>query len=100
LESYFALRINRIIIPGYVLDKLQWKHHVSEDEVYDTLARNPKLFFVERGKVQGEDVYRALGQTSPGRYLSIFFIYKASRDAIVISARDMSSKERKRYDKK
>ncbi len=92
--------IAQIIIPAYVLDKLHWKHHVSEEEVHETLRAKPKIFFTERGKVQGEDVYLALGQSSSGRYLSIFFIHKQDKTAIVISARDMAKKERRRYGRK
>jgi len=35
-----------------------------------------------------------MGQTDAGRYLSVFFVYKQSHDAIVISARDMDAGER------
>ena len=38
-----------------------------------------------------------LGQTDAGRYLAVFFVYKKSHDAIVISARDMDAKERREY---
>jgi hypothetical protein len=60
-----------------------------------------KIFFrkLERGHVAGEDLFGAYGRTGAGRYLSIFFIYKFNRDAFVISAREMDSKERKRYAK-
>jgi hypothetical protein len=94
------LRIARIIIPVYVLDKLQWKHHVSEEEVHELLRGYPKVYFVEKGDIEGEDVYLALGKTATGRYLSVFFIYKHDKNALVLSARDMSSKERRRYEKK
>ena len=43
----------------------------------------------------------AFGQTLGGRYLSVFFIYKPARTtAVIISARDMSDKERKTYGRK
>ena len=54
---------------------------------------------VKRGHVEGEDVYLALGQTDAGRYLSVFFVYKKSHDAIVISTRDMDVGERRKYGK-
>jgi uncharacterized DUF497 family protein len=53
---------------------------------------------VEKGDVSGEDVYLGLGETGSGRYLSVFFIHK--KNAVVISARDMTKKERKIYGKK
>lgn len=42
-----------------------------------------------------------VGQTLGGRYLSVFFIYKPARKmAVIISARDMTEKERKAYGRK
>jgi uncharacterized DUF497 family protein len=46
-------------------------------------------------------VYVAFGQTYGGRYLAVFFVYKPeNHTAIIISARDMSAKERKTYGRK
>ena len=42
----------------------------------------------------------ALGQTDAGRYLAVLFIYKKTKEALVLSARDMADKERKLYGKK
>ena len=44
---------------------------------------------------EGEDLYAALGRTESGRYLIVFFIYKLSGEAFILSARDMDDKERK-----
>jgi len=52
------------------------------------------------GPIAGEDLYYAYGRTDDGRNLLVVFIYKSNREALVISARDMDSKERKRYAKK
>ena len=52
-----------------------------------------------KGNVKGEDLYSALGQTEAGRYLVIFFLNKGRGKALIISARDMDAKERRRYDK-
>lgn len=57
--------------------------------------------FAEKGYTEGDDVYVAFGQTFGGRYLSVFFVYKPDTHiAIIISARDMSKKERKAYGRK
>lgn len=80
-------------------NKLERKHDVRAFEVEEVLLNNPRLFFVEQGNIKGEDVL-ALGRTAEGRYLSVFFIYKRNRVALVTSARDMDGKERKRYGKK
>ncbi|NUO80354.1 BrnT family toxin [candidate division KSB1 bacterium] len=77
-----------------------WKHQIAEHEVRQGLRNRPKIRFHQRGKVKGENLYIALCQSDAGRYLTIFFIYKISRVALVISARDMDSSERARYAKK
>ncbi|MFL5806781.1 MAG: BrnT family toxin [Roseiflexaceae bacterium] len=61
----------------------------------------PRIRYAEKGHTEGENVYVAFGQTFGGRYLSVFFIYKTdTATAIVISARDMSDKERRAYGRK
>jgi len=54
---------------------------------------------VSHGKVKGENVYAAYGQTESGRYLIIFYIGKPRGDMLPISARDMDDAERKYYGK-
>lgn len=94
------MRVNRIIWLPTIEDKLIRKYHVTRDEVKEVLDSQPRIRFVERGNVAGEDVYLALGRTDAGRYLAVYFIHKLSGDALIISARDMDSKERKQYAKK
>jgi uncharacterized protein len=53
-----------------------------------------------RKAISDENAYAALGQTSAGRYLIVFFLRKKTGQALPISARDMSASERKRYEKK
>jgi len=94
------MHINRVVIQDGYADKIWGKHQVDEDEVRDVLSyRKTSFRKLEKGRVAGEDLFGAYGQTDAGRYLSIFFIYKFNRDAFVISARDMDSKERRRYAK-
>ena len=47
-----------------------------------------------------ENIYAALGQSKKGKYLIIFFIYKLNNEALIISARQMTKRERKTYVKK
>ena len=87
-----------MIIREAYAEKIWRKHGVDEDEIRDVLLDQRSFFRrLEKGRVAGEDVYGAYGQTEGGRYLSIFFIYKLDQDAFVISARDMDRKERRRY---
>jgi len=94
------LKIVDIEIKLDTRQKLLWKHQVTEQEVRPGLRNRPKIRFHQRGKVKGEDLYIALSQTNARRYLTVFFIHKISRVALVISARDMSSSERGRYAQK
>jgi uncharacterized DUF497 family protein len=95
------MQIDYIICPDTIEEKLATKHHVTLREVRQALLNNPRIRFAERGYTEGEDVYAAFSQTFGGRYLSIFFIFKPHQHtAIIISARDMSQKERKSYARK
>jgi uncharacterized protein len=81
--------------------KIESKHNVTLREARHILFSRPRIRFVENGHTSGEDVYAAFGQTLGGRYLSVFFIYKPARKiAVIISAREMSDKERKAYGRK
>jgi uncharacterized DUF497 family protein len=91
--------IREVIWLRQFAEKIERKHHVSQDEVNETLAKQPPVRRMRRGARKGEDLYRAVGQTDAGRYLSIFFIYKAQGRALVISARESDSKELRSYGK-
>jgi uncharacterized DUF497 family protein len=69
------------------------------EEVEQVFSRAPHYRFIETGDVAGEDLYAALGQTEAGRYLIVYFLHKATGEALVISAREMTKKERKIYAK-
>jgi len=94
------LKINSIIWLENIVNKLIVKHGVSKREVLEVLENKPFFLYVEKGFRDGENVYVALGRTSSGRYLAIFFVYKANKSALIISGRSMTSKERKRYEKR
>lgn len=83
-----------------ILDKLAVKHNVTQDEVEELFFNEPRYRFVESGRRPDEDVYSAGGQTDAGRYLIVFFIHKSGNMALVLSARDMDNKERKRHERK
>lgn len=91
------IKINRIIWKETFVEKIESKHHVTMVEVEEILRGRKKVYRIAKGDVKGEDVYLALGRTSAGRYLSVFFILKKNRDVMPISARDMDNKERRRY---
>lgn len=91
------MRVQRIIWLPDIVDKIERKHGVQPWEVEEILDGWVNARKVARGRVRGEDVYLALGQTLAGRYLSIFFVLKTSGAALPISARDMDQKERRLY---
>ena len=94
------MNIEGIIWLRSIVDKLAFKHHVETYEVEEVLTGEPKFRYVEKGQREGENVYMALGQTEAGRYLTVLFIHKRSKEALILSARDMAEKERKLYGRK
>lgn len=93
------MKITGIIWLREVVDKLLQKHNVTTDEVEEVFNKQPHYRFIEAGAVEGEDLYAALGQTEAGRYLIVYFIHKSTGEALIISARDMTKKERRAYAK-
>jgi hypothetical protein len=94
------MNIEGIVWLRAIVDKLAFKHHVETDEVEEVFGGRPKFRLVEKGEREGENVYMALGQTEAGRYLTVLFIYKKTKEALILSARDMAEKERKMYGRK
>lgn len=93
------MKIRGIIWLRDVVDKLLSKHSVTTDEVEEVFRHAPRFRFIERGDIQGQNLYTAMGQTEAGRYLIAYFIYKPTGDALMVSAREMTKKERKSYAK-
>lgn len=98
LRLVINMRIRRIVWLDETVHKLWTKHQVTPDEVAEVLNASPDFYFVERGRRKGEDLYLAAGRTSARRPLVVYFIHKASRDALVVTARTMTRKERRRYE--
>ena len=94
------MKLSGIIWLEEIAEKIQRKHHVSQNEVREILKGSSHFRFVEKGHRRGENVYSALGQTIGGRYLIVFFVRKRTAQALPISARDMTRAERRRYEKK
>ena len=93
------MRLYEIIWKEEFADKIYVKHGVSKEEVEHVLFDDPHVRREEKGKVKGEDVYVAYGQTKAGRYLVVFFINKRKIAALPISARDMTISERRYYER-
>ena len=93
------MRITGIIWLRKIVDKIEAKHHITQDEVEEVFVNNPQYRFLERGKIEGDHVYSAYGRTDAGRYVTVIFIRKFGNRALILSARDMDRKERKQYGK-
>lgn len=91
------MEIVRIIWLEDIADKLLWKHNVEEIEVIEIFENKPRFQYKEKGYKPGEDVYAAFGQTNSGRLLIVFFVYTNDKRAIIVSARDITEKERKKH---
>jgi uncharacterized DUF497 family protein len=94
------MRIGEIVWLDVIVDKIAIKHQVGTDEVEAVFDSQPRFRFVERGKRLGEDLYLALGRTEAGRYLTVLFIHKANKDALILSARSMERWEKRLYERK
>ncbi len=78
-------------------DKNWQKHHVSTGECEEVFFNLPLLLEEDPGHSQAEPRFLALGQTNARRLLFIAFTVRQEKIRI-ISARDMSPKERDHYE--
>jgi len=82
------------------VDKIIRKHQVCREEVEEIFSRDPLIRRLETGRVKGEDLFIAIGTTNSGRYLTLLFVRKKNKRALVISAREMTKGERRKYGKR
>jgi len=79
-------------------DKNWVAHQVTQAECEQIFFNLPRVVGRQAGKKPGEVRYYVLGQTDRGRLL--FLVVTIRRQRLrVISARDMTAKERKAYDR-
>ncbi|HXH76598.1 MAG TPA: BrnT family toxin [Bacteriovoracaceae bacterium] len=75
-----------------------WEAHaVKKTETEQVFFNHPLLIF-DTYSQSDEQRFLALGTTSSGRFLTIVFTVRKKKLIRVISARDMSKKERKAYE--
>lgn len=68
----FLLRIRWTIWKDQFVEKLLQKHGVHPEEVEEVLAFGAHFRKASKGRVRGEDIYAAYGQTSAGRRIADF----------------------------
>jgi uncharacterized DUF497 family protein len=79
------------------LFKNREKHGVSASECEQVFFNRPLVAMPDSTHSAGESRFHALGQSDAGRHL--FIVFTVRNDLIrVISARDMSRKERQAYE--
>lgn len=81
------------------IDKNLVKHTVANREAEEVFENNLKFIFRDEKHSQREERYGLLGATDTGRKLSVVFTIKKDKVRI-ITARDMSKKERSAYEEK
>jgi len=78
-------------------DKNWERHGVTQGESEEIFFNRPVLVAADPTHSQGEAWYAALGQTSEERLLTVVFTIRGTLIRM-ISARDMSRRERRRYE--
>lgn len=94
------------ILPGPIafewdegnIDKNLVKHNVTNQESEEVFSNKPLLVNEDREHSKYELRFEALGKTNKSRLLFVSFTIR-NKKVRTISARDMSSKERREYEK-
>lgn len=94
------MRLYEVIWKEQFVSKIESKHHVTIEEIEEILFSGSHFRRAQKGRVKGEDLYVAYGQTKTRRYLVVFFVRKPKNAALPISARDMTASERRYYEQK
>ena len=90
------MRIDEFIWPDERIEHIA-RHGVTPEEVEQVCFGKP---LVRRAKSEGENpVYYVLGQSEVGRYLVCVVIQFPDGNGYPVTARDMTTKEKRRYRK-
>ena len=91
------MRVHQIIWTEDRVDHIA-RHGVSPDEFEQTCFGDPLVY---RAKSEGQNpVYYVLGVTDVGRYLFCVVIQFPDGNGFPVTARDMTSNEKRRYKRK
>lgn len=97
METFFIDDIDGFQWDSANRDKNWKKHQVSIAEIEEMFMNSPLFYFADIKHSEKERRIPALGQTYEGRKLTVAFTIR-HKNIRVISARDMSKKERKSYE--
>ena len=79
-------------------EKIRERHGVAQGECEEVFFNQPFLLTFDEKHLQDEPRYFGLGQTTAGRLLFVVFTIRGALIR-VISARDMSRREKKEYER-
>jgi uncharacterized DUF497 family protein len=96
-QQEHGMKIADVIWLDDIVEKIETKHGVETWEVEEVLHSEPEFRRGGKARRDKEHLYYALGQTEAGRHLFIVFIPKHGNKALVLTARDMSEREKKGY---
>lgn len=87
------MEIEKLVWTQKILEKIYRKHRLSRSEVEEAFFEGDYPIHIRRsGKL-----YHAYGRNPAGRYLFVVFIHLGQGRAQVVTARDMTQKERRLY---
>ena len=92
------MEIKSVYISQSVAEKISREHNVEPTEVREVFSNayfKPKIYRSDRIR----EAYVAYGRTLEGRYLMVAF-FRYNKQARVITARDLTETERKRFERK
>ncbi|MFQ6039895.1 MAG: BrnT family toxin [Candidatus Poribacteria bacterium] len=91
------MQINRVVVPPDIVQKIKVKHGVNSWEA-EEIFFNPDANLRIR-RAQGKR-YTALGRTYSGRYLFAVYRLRGKGIAEIRTARDMTQRERRLYERR
>lgn len=85
------------------LDRIEHiaRHALTPEEVDEAVFGDPGGLVVRVGPAErnpDETLYRYFGRTEPGRHLLVVLLYLGRGIAMPVTARDMTPRERRRFD--
>jgi len=83
---------HRLYFSDEVEEKLQKKHGVTKEEVWEAVFRSDSLL-----KKKGQNIHIVFSQTGSGRYLMVFLEPLRHNAMSVESAREMTPEEKRYY---
>ena len=90
------MRVDEVIWDEQSEDHI-WRHGVEADEVEDILLDHGRKAERTRGRLSGRRRYLVWGVTDAGRHLLVVLDYLGHGTARVVTARDMTDNEKRRF---